>query len=33
MNQKRARSLDNAYTLILTALTKRTVKSTQPQCY
>ena len=33
MNQKRARSLDNSYTLILSALTKRALKSTQPQSY
>ena len=33
MNQKRARSFENAYTLISSALTKRTLKNTQPQCY
>ena len=33
VDQKCARSLENAYTLISSALTKRTLKNTQPQCY
>ena len=33
VNQKRARSLENADTLISSALTKITLKNTQRQCY
>ena len=33
VSQKRVRSPENAYTLILSALTKRTLKSVQPQCH